>query len=329
VSENIKKIQSIANELSKKFKSKVLSDVNAIKRHFISTGNPLIDWVFGKGIPLGKVIEIFGEEGVGKSTLAYHILAECYRQGGIPILFDTEESFSSERAKVFGLEHLIIEVPETIEQSFEMLLETMDKMEESDFGVVVWDSLAATPPQSRLEGKQEIGAKARVVSDYLQILLKKMEKTKLSLIILNQVRSIIAFQQFGLPQIEAPSARALKHEAVIRAQLTKSKVIKVDDIPVGIVVNLTTHKNKIVSPYRIVKLMLFFEKGISVSYSVLQNAVDFEIVKQDRGWLEFEGVKFRWTEIHKLKKEHFDLLMQRTLNELQARYEKAIGRYTL
>jgi len=256
-------------------------------------------------------------------------LAECYRRGGIPILFDTEESFSSERGLVFGLEKLIIEVPETIEQAFEMLLTTMEKMNENDFGVVVWDSLAATPPQSRLEGKQEVGAKARAVSDYLQILLKKLETMNLSLVILNQVRSMIDIHKFGSPLLEAPSARALKHEAVIRAQIKKQQIIKLDDIAIGMNIELMTHKNKIVSPYRVVKLCLLFETGISIPHSVIENALALGLVKQGSGWLEFEGIKFRRTELNKLTKEQFDLLLNKVLENLQKRYERVFSKFVV
>jgi recombination protein RecA len=323
------KIDAIAQSLTTKFKSKVITQAKELTRKFISTGNPLVDWVFGKGLPVGRVVEIFGEEGVGKSTLAYHILAECYRKGGIPILFDTEESFSSERGLVFGLEKVIIEVPETVEQAFEMLLATMEKMNEDDFGVVVWDSLAATPPASRLEGRQEIGAKARAVSDYLQILLKKLEATNLSLIVLNQVRSIIDMHKFGLPLVEAPSARALKHEAVIRAQIKRQQVIKVEEMAIGINIEIMTHKNKIVSPYRMVKLCLLFETGISIPHSVIENALHLGLIKQTGGWLEFEGVKFRRTELSKLTKEQFDLLLNKVLNALQERYERVFSKFAL
>lgn len=317
-------LKDIASKLSKEFGSKVAIEASSIARKFLPTGNPLVDWVFGKGLPVGRIVEIFGEEGTGKSTLAYQILAETYNRGGIPILFDAEESFDRERGLQLGLEKVIIEVPEYVEQAFDMLAVTMEKMKEKDvFGVVVWDSLAATPPKSLLDGKEEIGAKARVVSTHLQRILKQLEESNLSLIILNQVRSMIDVFKFGGPNLEAPSARALRHEAVIRAQLRKVAVIKSGDkITVGIVSELMTVKNKITSPYRVVKLCLLFKKGFSVSHSILENAIDLEVVKVSGGWCEFEGVKFRKNELHKLDGEVFNKIMQKTLEELDERYDR-------
>lgn len=318
-----KKIEEIVKSLKGK------PELTLKTPRFIKTGNPLIDYVFGKGIPIGRVVEIFGEEGTGKSTLAYQILAEVYLQGGIPILFDAEESFDSERGKQLGLTKLIVETPRTIEEGFALLEKVMDKIKEKDFGVVVWDSLSATPPETFLKGKVEIGARARAISLELQKSLSKFYNSNLSLIVLNQVRSVIQEFGFGNRMYDSMTARALRHEAIIRAELKKLAKLEDKDkgVVYGILVSLETMKNKVVSPFRKVKLVLFFNTGFSIAHSVVLNAIEQGIVKQlDGGYYEYNGKKFRKLNLKTLTKSDFDKLVDDLIKSLKERDEEVYRR---
>ena len=317
-------IDDIVNVLGTKYGRKVKSNPQAVVSRFISTGNPLVDWVLGKGLPVGKIIEIWGEEGTGKSTLAYQILAEVYRRGGVPVLFDTERSFDINRAKVFGLEKLICENPETVEEAFDMLNLTMQRLHSAPFGVVVWDSLAATPTKADLNGNAGIGSKARVVSDKLQQAISALERSSLSLIIINQARSKIdSYSGFGRTNLAPPSARALRHEAVIRAQLRITGKIKVDNVVVGNIVTFFTEKNKIDSPYKAVDLHLFYKVGFSAKYSIVENAIQFGIIQTHGSWLAWKDKKFQRSKMFQvLSDEDINMILDELLYTLEERYDR-------
>lgn len=331
---NVDDIMSdVSNILSKKFGSKIKKEVSVPIKDFISTGNPLVDWSLGKGLPLGKIIEIWGEEGTGKSTLAYQILGKIYKKGGIIVLFDTENSFDPIRGKQFGIENIILENPETVEEAFDMLHHTIENLKDRGFGVVVWDSLAATPTEADIKGNAGIGSKARVVSDRLQKVLKGLEQSNLSLVIINQARSKIdtGFSaRFGGQRITAPSARALRHDAIIRAHMKVVGKIKVDNYIVGHVVEFTPEKNKIAPPFRSVRLHLLFKSGFSLRNTIIENAIQLGVIKRHGAYYDYNDIRYQGKTaiIKEMSKEDLKKLIKEVIKALEEVYENVWEKIT-
>ncbi|MDW8027976.1 MAG: recombinase RecA [Armatimonadota bacterium] len=251
----------------------------------IPTGAIELDIALGiGGIPRGRVTEIFGQEGSGKTTLAYHIIAEAQKLGGVAVYIDTEHALDPEYAKNVGidLERLLLSQPDTGEQA----LEIADAFVRSGVvDVIVIDSVAALVPKAELEGEMgesHVGLQARLMSQALRKLVGSIQKSRTAAIFINQVRQRIGIT-YGNPET-TPGGLALKFYATVRLRLNRGEPIKVGNETVGHRVEVKVVKNKLAPPFKDATIDIYFGKGISWATSLLEAGVKYGVVQKSGNW---------------------------------------------
>lgn len=251
----------------------------------IPTGAIELDIALGiGGIPRGRVTEIFGQEGSGKTTLAYHIIAEAQKLGGVAVYIDTEHALDPEYAKNVGidLERLLLSQPDTGEQA----LEIADAFVRSGaVDVIVIDSVAALVPKAELEGEMgesHVGLQARLMSQALRKLVGSIQKSRTAAIFINQVRQKIGVT-YGNPET-TPGGLALKFYASVRLRLSRGEPIKVGNETVGHRVEIKVVKNKLAPPFKDATVDIYFGKGISWATSLLEAGVKYGVIQKSGNW---------------------------------------------
>ncbi len=276
-------------------------------KDWISTGSIILDKTIGKGIPVGKIIEIFGQEATGKSTLGYQILANAQKRGFTTILIDTETSYDSLRAKSLGLNtnELVYVQLNTIEEVFEFIEKTGETVSGESSIVVLWDSYAATPSRLEIEGdfgENYYGIGAKAMSSALRRMKRFLTWEKFTLIIINQVRQNIGVM-FG-PKWTTPGGEALKFYAAVRLELTiKDKLIK-DDKIIGVSVKARTVKNKVATPFRECLFILDFEKGINDILTSINFLIEKGIITENKGWIKYKDKNYRINDLEEYFKQN-------------------------
>jgi len=269
-----------------------LDDVKRVDVDVIPTGSISLDWALGVGgVPRGRVIEIFGPEATGKTTLALHILAEAQKKGGVAAFIDAEHALDPEYAKKIGVnvDDLLISQPDSGEQALE-IVDTLVRSGAVD--VIVIDSVAALTPKIEIEGEmgdQQIGLQARLMSKALRKLSAIVSKTRTSIVFLNQTRMKIGIM-FGNPET-TPGGMALKFYSSVRIRLTRIAQIKSKDEIIGSRIKAKIVKNKVAAPFRIAEFDIYYNEGISKLADLINTALKYGIIKKRGSWYEFETKK--------------------------------------
>lgn len=258
----------------------------------IPTGALTLDLALGiGGVPRGRVVEIFGPEASGKTTLTLSIIAQAQKTGGTAAFIDAEHAFDSTYAKKIGvnLDELLISQPDTGEQALE-ITETLVRSNAVD--VIVIDSVAALTPRAEIEGAMgasHMGLQARLMSQALRKLTAAIGKSRTCTIFINQIRMKIGIV-FGNPET-TPGGRALKFYASVRLDLRKSEQIKDGDNIIGNRVRVKVVKNKVAAPFKKAEFDIMYDEGISEVGSLLDAAQNLEIIQRTGAWFSFEGEK--------------------------------------
>ena len=245
------------------------------------------------GIPRGRVVEIFGPEGGGKTTIALHILAEAQKTGGLAAFIDAEHALDPRLASSLGVDtaNLYMSQPDSGEQAF-YILDTL--VRSGAFDVVVIDSVAALTPQAEIDGKMgegsnQMGLHARLMSYALRRLTAAISKSNTTVIFINQLRAQISTGYGAGPTETTTGGRALKFYSSVRIEVKRGKQVTQGETVIGHELWIKVVKNKQAPPFRTAHTTLIYGKGVPKAMSVLDMAIDREVVKRKGSWLAYKG----------------------------------------
>jgi len=284
-------LQGAVDEIKERFGEGAIMkmrEIRAVDVDAVPTGSIGMDLALGVGgMPRGRIVEIYGGESSGKTTLSLHVIAEAQRKGGVCAFVDAENAMDPDYAKRIGVntEDLLISQPDSGEQALQ-IVETLVKTGNID--VIVVDSVAALTPQREIEGEigdQHIGLQARLMSQACRKLSALIAKTKTVLIFINQTRMKVGMV-FGNPET-TPGGLALKFYASVRINLTRTAQIKSGDEIVGNRVKAKVVKNKVAAPFRTAEFDIYYNEGISQAADVLRVAMNNGAVKQTGNTFSF------------------------------------------
>jgi len=337
MSENLEKrkaLEMAMGQIEKQFgKGSVmkLGEFQAMNVEAIPTGALGLDIALGiGGVPRGRIIEIFGPESSGKTTLALHVIAEAQKLNGEAAFIDAEHALDPVYAKHLGvdIDNLIVSQPDTGEQALEI---TEALIRSGALDVIVVDSVAALVPKAEIDGDMgdsHIGLQARLMSQALRKLAGAINKSKTVLIFINQLREKVGIM-FGNPET-TPGGRALKFYSSVRLDIRKIENIKTDGEVVGNRARVKIVKNKVAPPFREAEFDIVYGKGISKEGNVLDMAVNLDIVEKSGSWFGYNGerigqgrenVKKYFAENPDIMKEVEDKVRQK----FSEAFEKSLG----
>ena len=291
----------------------------------IPTGALSLDIALGiGGVPRGRIIEVYGPESSGKTTLALHIIAEAQKMGGEAAFIDAEHALDPVYAKKLGvdIDNLIVSQPDTGEQALEI---TESLIRSGALDVIVVDSVAALVPKAEIDGDMgdsHMGLQARLMSQALRKLAGALNKTKTVLIFINQLREKIGVM-FGNPETTT-GGRALKFYASVRMDIRKIENIKQDGEVKGSRVRVKVIKNKVAPPFREAEFDIVYGEGISKEGNILDMAVNLDIIEKAGSWFSYNGERIGQgrENVKKYLKENPDMLKE-VEEKVRANFAKA------
>ena len=278
------KISQVLGTIEEKFGEGMimkLGDLRKVDVEAISTGSVSLDIALGiGGVPRGRIIEIYGPESSGKTTLTLHIIAEAQKAGGVAAFVDAEHALDPEYAKKIGVDtgNLLISQPDTGEQALD-IVETLVRSNMVD--VIVVDSVAALVPRAEIEGEmgdQHVGRQARLMSQALRKLTAIIARSNATVIFINQIRMKIGVM-FGNPETTT-GGNALKFYSSVRLDVRRSAQIKKGDAVMGNRTKVKVVKNKVAAPFRVAEFDIMYNEGISIAGDLLDTGVKYDVIKK-------------------------------------------------